>query len=370
MAKTSDFSSIHLGTMFFAVALVVVFFLRSHSVAADNNPPALFIFGDSTADVGTNTYLPNSLVRADFPFYGIDFLHSKPTGRFSNGFNSADFLGKLMGLRRSPPPFLLLVDTRRGIQKHACKGVNFASAGAGLLDDTGRTLGVVPMSKQIEQFTTVHSNLTSLLGNNKARELLKQAIFSISIGSNDILGYFATNSTIPKEQFIVALMITYRNQVKALYDLGARKFGIISVPPIGCCPSQRLHAAGNCFEAMNDFATSFYTSLDSLLRKLSTQLQGIKYSLGNTYEMTINVIKHPLAFNFTDVKGACCGGGTLNAVLPCNATANLCPNRKQYLFWDLFHPTQVASQLAAVTLFSGGPQFVSPINFGQLVEGN
>lgn len=57
-------------------------------------PTPLFIFGDSTADVGTNTYLRGSKVRADFPPYGIDFPSARPTGRFSNGYNSADFVGE------------------------------------------------------------------------------------------------------------------------------------------------------------------------------------------------------------------------------------------------------------------------------------
>lgn len=55
--------------------------------------PAVFILGDSTADVGTNSFLASSKARADFPFNSIDFPSSMPTGRFSNGINSADFLG-------------------------------------------------------------------------------------------------------------------------------------------------------------------------------------------------------------------------------------------------------------------------------------
>lgn len=59
---------------------------------------AVFILGDSTADVGTNSFLPNSRFRADFPHNGIDFPESRATGRFSNGLKSADFLGG------HPPP--------------------------------------------------------------------------------------------------------------------------------------------------------------------------------------------------------------------------------------------------------------------------
>ena len=32
--------------------------------------------------------------RANHPYYGIDFPNSEPTGRFSNGYNIADFIGK------------------------------------------------------------------------------------------------------------------------------------------------------------------------------------------------------------------------------------------------------------------------------------
>lgn len=55
--------------------------------------PTLFIFGDSTFDVGTNNFI-NSKAKANVPFYGIDFLNSIPTGRFSNGLNTADQIGK------------------------------------------------------------------------------------------------------------------------------------------------------------------------------------------------------------------------------------------------------------------------------------
>lgn len=57
--------------------------------------PAVYLFGDSTFDVGTNSYLPNSSSRADKQFYGIDSHFPKPTGRFSNGYNAADRIGTI-----------------------------------------------------------------------------------------------------------------------------------------------------------------------------------------------------------------------------------------------------------------------------------
>lgn len=54
---------------------------------------AIFILGDSAADIGTNNFLPGSKARANFPYISTDLPYSRPTGRFSNGFNSADFFG-------------------------------------------------------------------------------------------------------------------------------------------------------------------------------------------------------------------------------------------------------------------------------------
>lgn len=54
---------------------------------------AIFVFGDSTVDVGNNNYLNMSKAKANFPPYGIDFPNFSPTGRFSNGLNAADQMG-------------------------------------------------------------------------------------------------------------------------------------------------------------------------------------------------------------------------------------------------------------------------------------
>jgi hypothetical protein len=62
--------------------------------AAEPLVPALFVFGDSLVDVGNNNHIRLSLVKANFPHNGVDYPGGKATGRFSNGRNSADFLGK------------------------------------------------------------------------------------------------------------------------------------------------------------------------------------------------------------------------------------------------------------------------------------
>ncbi|XP_050240770.1 putative F-box protein At5g60060 [Quercus robur] len=71
--------------------------------------PTIFVFGDSTADVGTNNYIPECGAKADMLFNGIDYPDAKPTGRFSNGYNTIDFIVQNLGYSESPPPFLSFV---------------------------------------------------------------------------------------------------------------------------------------------------------------------------------------------------------------------------------------------------------------------
>ncbi|KAL8223960.1 hypothetical protein R6Q57_019435 [Mikania cordata] len=279
---------------------------------------------------------------------------------------------KLMGHKRSPQPYLFLL--KAGLRTKTFRGANFASGGSGLLDVTGKHLqNVVPMSEQIKQFKTVRNSLMVAKGRQAAKKIVSKSVFAISVGSNDIFGYFQNQSTVVPTVFIGSLMEAYECHIESLYKLGARKLGIISVPPVGCCPSQRIHnvrgsgsGSGGCLEIENTFARAFYSSLDALLKKLSCKLTGMKYSLGNSYEMMMNVINHPQLFNFTYVDRACCGEGWLRGEKSCTPKAKLCSNRDNYLFWDLFHPTQYASMLAAISLYNGGPQYVTPINFAQL----
>lgn len=74
------------------LVLLVVVVVRADDASSI---PALYVFGDSTVDCGTNNYINTTRdFRGDFPPYGRDFFE-RPTGRFSNGRVIVDFIGKL-----------------------------------------------------------------------------------------------------------------------------------------------------------------------------------------------------------------------------------------------------------------------------------
>ncbi|BBH08084.1 GDSL-like Lipase/Acylhydrolase superfamily protein, partial [Prunus dulcis] len=356
-------------------------FCLGHIANADD-PVTIFIFGDSTADVGTNNLLQSSSSRADFAPNGLIFHILCLLGGSAMALTALTKLRDYLATREVRHPSCIF-----------STGVNFASGGSGILKDTGkfRYIEVVPLGDQIQQFATVRGNFTKLIGPEATDKFLARSLFIISIGSNDLFDHVelpsnSSTSVDPEDEFfyMANLQFTYRNHLEGLYKLGARKFGIISVAPIGCCPHARVsNTSGVCREELNRLAQSFFISLKDLLLEMSSKLKGMKYSLGNAYEMTMSIIEDPLAFGkyfrqiknllnyllgFKDIQSACCGNGQLNGVIPCmhSLNPNLCANRHEYLFWDLYHPTEYASRLAALTLYGAETRFVAPMNFSQL----
>ena len=57
--------------------------------------PALFILGDSILDAGNNNGIL-TLAKVDYYPYGMDFVGGAPSGRFSNGYTAADFIGSIL----------------------------------------------------------------------------------------------------------------------------------------------------------------------------------------------------------------------------------------------------------------------------------
>lgn len=56
--------------------------------------PCYFVFGDSVFDNGNNNNL-NTTAKVNYSPYGVDFARG-PTGRFSNGRNIPDIIGRYL----------------------------------------------------------------------------------------------------------------------------------------------------------------------------------------------------------------------------------------------------------------------------------
>lgn len=91
-------------------------------------------------------------------------------------------------------------------------------------------------------------------------------------------------------------MLILKLTLQALYVLGARKFGIVDVPPIGCCPYPRsLNPTGGCLDVLNELSVGFNKAVKLLMHRLSSTLKGMKYSVGSSYAVVSGIIRNPAA---------------------------------------------------------------------------
>ncbi|XVE80412.1 hypothetical protein DITRI_Ditri14bG0137500 [Diplodiscus trichospermus] len=332
--------------------------------------PAVFVFGDSLVDVGNNNYLTVSVAKANFQHNGIDFPTKKPTGRFCNGKNAADLLAEKVGLPSSPP-YLSLSKNKDAASY--INGVSFASGGAGIFNGTDQVFGqAIPLSKQVENYLAVHKILVEQLESSAAENNISKSIFAIVIGSNDLFDYFGSSNLRKKnspQQFVDLMANTLKAQLMRLYTVGARKFFLAGIGVIGCIPAERVkNKTHECNEERNFWSVKYNEALKAILNELKSELQGINYTYFDTYGIMQNLIQNPSTYGFNEIKAACCGLGDLKAKVPCVPVSTYCSNRKDHVFWDLYHPTEATATIFVDTLFDGSSQYTFPMNVRQLVS--
>uniref|UniRef100_A0A5B6YPW1 GDSL esterase/lipase n=1 Tax=Davidia involucrata TaxID=16924 RepID=A0A5B6YPW1_DAVIN len=351
---------------FFIFSLIVLGFNFSEA----QKVPAMYVFGDSLVDVGNNNYLKLSLAKANFPHNGVDYPGKKPTGRFSNGKNPADFLAEKVGLPTSPPYLSLSKSNNSSV---FLTGVSFASGGAGIFNGTDELYRQsIPLPKQVDYYSAVYEALVQQLGSAGAHEHLSKSLFAVVIGSNDLLGYFNPGSNDPKkstpQQYVDQMVLNLKGLLKRMHDFGARKFVMTGTPAIGCCPAQRNdNKTGECNEEANSWSVKYNEGLKSMLQGLKPELEDFNYTYFDAYSVFLNFIQNPKTYGFSEVKSACCGRGNLKAELPCVPISTYCTNRNDHLFWDMYHPTEAASRIFVNIIFDGSQQYVIPMNLKQLI---
>ncbi|XVE54781.1 hypothetical protein DITRI_Ditri03aG0109700 [Diplodiscus trichospermus] len=337
--------------MKFNVALTLLLFsLVGIAIQGCHGKGVQFIFGDSLSDVGNNKYLSKSLAQASLPFYGIDFGNGLPNGRFSNGRTVADIIGDRTGLPR-PPAFLDPSLTEDVILEN---GVNYASGGGGILNETGGYfIQRFSLWKQIELFQGTIELIKNKLDKQARAKFFQDANFVVALGSNDFINnylmpVYSDSWKYNDQTFVEYLMETLQKQLKALHSLGARKLMVFGLGPMGCIPLQRvLSTSGQCQERANKLALSFNQAASKLLVDMDSKLPNVSFKFGDAYDVVDDVIRNPNKYGFNNSDSPCCSLGKIRPALTCLPASTLCEDRSKYVFWDEYHPSDSANELIA-----------------------
>ncbi|KAI4303035.1 hypothetical protein MLD38_038715 [Melastoma candidum] len=321
---------------------------------------AFFVFGDSLVDNGNNNYLL-STARANTPPYGIDYPTHRPTGRFSNGLNIPDFISKRLGSESTLP---YLSPELQG--QKLLVGANFASAGIGILNDTGfQFVHVIRMFRQLDLFEEYQLRVRKLIGIERTQTLVAQSFVLITVGGNDFVNnYFLVPNSPRSRQFSIPeyvpyLISEYKKLLMRLYDLGVRQVLVTGTGPLGCVPAElALRSRNGECSAELQLASELY----------NPQLRQMLNELNSGYDADIFIYadfqlrSDPGSHGFVSTKVACCGQGPYNGLGLCTPASNLCANRDQYLFWDPFHPSEKTSELLVEQFMTASADYIFPMN--------
>nr|KJB26678.1 hypothetical protein B456_004G254400 [Gossypium raimondii] len=217
--------------------------------------PAMFIFGDSIVDVGNNNDLV-TLIKANFPPYGRDFAHHEPTGRFCNGKLAID---------------IIVTDHQPAYMSDKANGEMLLIGAEPILHQ------LLPVIIMLQQLYTV-----AITGKSNASSIISNGIHLISFGSSDFLQNYYINpllfTSYTPNMFSDILIESYDNFIQNLYELGARRIGVTTLPPLGCLPAAITafgHGSNQCVSRLNNNAISFNNKLNHRSQRLKRRFSNL-----------------------------------------------------------------------------------------------
>ncbi|KAL4574693.1 hypothetical protein LXL04_021529 [Taraxacum kok-saghyz] len=381
-----------------------LFLLVLKNIALQAHARAFFVFGDSLVDNGNNNYLTTT-ARADNTPYGIDYPTKRPTGRFSNGLNIPDLISEAIG-SESTLPYLSPMLTGQKL----LVGANFASAGVGVLDDTGvqfkcslsfkscyfftcsitkssdlcnfcqccmgwikqckKTANIIKMPQQMANLEQYKRRVSDIIGPQQTEKLISQSLTLITLGGNDFVNnYFLVPFSARSRQFaipdyVVYVVSQYRNILMRLYQMGLRRVLVTGTGPLGCVPAELAQHSrnGECWDLLQTAAGLYNPQLQEMIDGLNQEIGSTIFIGVNIRQSSIDFINDPARYGFVTAKIACCGQGPYNGLGLCTPRSNLCPNREIYAFWDPFHPSEKANRLIVQNILVGTRDYISPMN--------
>ncbi|XP_027332633.1 GDSL esterase/lipase EXL3-like isoform X2 [Abrus precatorius] len=305
--------------------------------------PAVLVFGDSIMDTGNNNNNIKTAARCNFQPYGKDFKGSVPTGRFSNGKVPSDLIVEELGIKEFLPAYL---DPNLQASELAT-GVCFASGGAGYDPLTSELASAISLSGQLDLFKEYIGKLKGLVGDDRTKFILDNTLFFIVLGSNDISNTYYVSHLRQLQYDVPAYTDLMVNSAasffKELYQLGARRIGVFSAPPIGCVPFHRTVAGGivrKCVQKFNNAVTLFNEKLSKEIDSLNQNFPNSRIVYLDVYNPLLDIIVNYQTYGYKVGDRGCCGTGKIEVTFLCNNLDPTCPNVSDYVFWDSFHPTE------------------------------
>ncbi|VAI90370.1 unnamed protein product [Triticum turgidum subsp. durum] len=188
------------------------------------------------------------------------------------------------------------------------------------------------MWKEVEYFKEYQRRLAKHAGRARARHIVANAVYVVSVGTNDFLenyyllvtGRFLQFTVAEYQDFLVARAAEF---LTAIY---------------------RLVGGGGCNEEYNQVARDYNVKVKAMIARLRAELRGYRLAYINVYDDMVDLIEHPEKLGLENVSEGCCATGKVEMGFMCNDKSPLtCDDADKYFFWDSFHPTEKINRFFA-----------------------
>ncbi len=286
---------------------------------------ALYAFGDSLSDAGDLSILtaPTGTTRpVSPPYYGQKY--GPVSGSvFSNGPIWVQDVSVALGLGTLAPSL--------------AGGTDYAYGGAvtgAAPQNTDPAILAISLPTQLAQFKAQASTPSA------------NALYTVSIGANDLLGILA-NTGLSAQQQTADVNAAVANEISFVQQLisgGAKTLLVLNVPDLGKIPDVTLRQpqTGTTSTAIDTEATqlsgAYNAALSSQLAAVASA-SGVRIQIVDSNTLLNAAIANPAAYGLTNVTRPVYTGdnGSFNsgALAASGAAA-----QDQYLFFDSVHPTE------------------------------
>nr|CAB3492380.1 unnamed protein product [Digitaria exilis] len=321
-------------------ALARCLLVEAYQYNASSGPlvTAVIVFGDSIVDPGNNNGLP-TLIKANHPPYGKDFINHQPTGRYSNGLIPTDLIG---------------------IPEDILTGVSFASGATGFDPLTPVVVSVISLEQQLLYFDEYRRRLVDIAGEEETEKIIGGALFVVCAGTDDVANtYFTTpfrSVAYDIPSYVELLVSGAEAFLRNVSARGASKVGFVGMPPVGCVPSQRTLGGGpgrDCEPERNRAAQLYNARAQEMIAGLNAEpgFPTLVVFL-DIYRILDDLMERGDRYGFTETTRGCCGTGTIEVTGLCDSRfVSVCDHVDHYVFFDSYHPTERAYRIIVNDIF-------------------
>lgn len=276
----------------------------------DRSYSSIVVFGDSLVDNGNGTY---QLTNREWPAPCCTWQ-----GRFSSGPTWPEELAGLLQVSQ--------------VQDFAYGGSTSNNKNVQGKSGYNESIPVPDLVTQVSKY----------LHTAKDQRADPHAVYILSTGSNDL--YYGSQKSLHLLKMADQAVDTIKCEAKKLIDLGANTVMLTSITDMGLTPSFRHYGNLVMRGGSNAYMLRFNQNIHEAVKEL--QQPNIQVMLADLYKYSEDIYKSAKRHGIKNTTDACLQGFSKTEKQH-GVKKHKCDNPDEYLYWDLFHPTNRAHQLLA-----------------------